>query len=542
MDFGDYDDFAADNNPFLGSEHILSGGIGQNSQKDTQESIQQSQRSLLPDNSVRTVKLSQSDSNTDNNGDDCSSNTKIVGYEMKRDSRNARAIFYNIEVRGGQSTFRRYTDFVSLRSYLVKFFQTKVVAPVPEKHSLGRLLKHPFRYKTDIQIIDRRIRLLNYFLDRILSDQDISQSEFVSKFLDPTQKYWRKLLKGPPFTSLSSKSIFLTSPRDPTTPSAYFSYLPIPPRHMLRTYHSELRDSVFKPMETKAKQVLKFVGDLESISNHLMRDLTGEREAMVEMGGLFNIFSIVEDEHEVIESFGNRIDMTFLNIESLVNDLTIQVKEKLMIIRLTLGAIINILRFRNMKEAQLACLENEINAKQTRLEEILSRILGEARLEEVVKNGSVSSPTITRALSNLRLKRDAMNRLDEATTDNEDSSQMTQKSMERWQKAISEAENPSISDPNSGSRSLGFNKPVASMTEEEMQIELGKLGSQLGSQLIPCFRELRNDVEYISVGVEHNVNCELERMVRMLALIIRSWQSGSLGKYTKRCEELWKKQ
>ncbi|VEU24033.1 DEKNAAC105180 [Brettanomyces naardenensis] len=579
MNFGEYDDFTQDNNPFAGSNHDFSQGIlngqvsgsgntssnGPLSSSSLAQSISNEQ--LLTDTSTVTgndhhtappslpsanisyTSRRHSASGTSGAFSDSSfvipTDASIVGYEILRDIKNFRTVFYRIELSGGNSIFRRYSDFVSLRSYLVKFFQTKVIPPVPEKHSIGRLLRHPFDYKSDTQIIDRRIRLLNYFIGRLLDDEQVRRSEFLGKFLDPREKYWSKILKGPPFTTLSSKSIFLTSPRDPTAPSPYFAYVPPPPRGMLRNYTSELNDTVFKPLEVRARTLLKQVRKMESTANRLIRDFQENREGLIELGGFFNIFSIIEDQHDLIESFGNKIDLNFLNIEVLTNSLTIQLKEKLMVIRLTLLSVLQLLHFRKLKELQLSYLQDLILRRQSRLKGITERVLAEGRLDQVIRSGEVQSPSLSRAIATLKLRRNAVERLDRAASvavnDTDDSASFDdgQSSMaESWNRAISASEDPdTTNDVNYSSSSR--NKAIERLSVSELQSELVRLGRELNRKLIPCFDRLTDDVEYISVNVESNVNEEMRQMVSTLQRIMRDWKNEVFGEYLRSCTEVW---
>lgn len=536
MNFDD-DDFAQDNNPFAGSinEGLLDSQVwGKPPIVVPQPKPDQADQFQAID-SASTNHASNDDDNTKVTAADTTTETvkielttemtppapTITSHEMLRDIRNFRTVYYSISVPGtNEAVLRRYSDFVSLRSYLVKFFQTKVIPPTPEKHSLGRLLRHPFDYKSDEQIIERRTHLLNYFLERLWENAEIRCSEFFTQFMDPQNKHWSKLLNGHPFNTLSSHSILLTSPRDPTAPNAYFAFLPTPPKGLLRDYHSELNDTVFKPLESKVRKVLHAVRKLENTVNTLTKDFDGERQAMAELGGFFNIFSIVEDDHQVIEHFGNKIDLNFLNVETLSSSLTVHVKEKLMIVRLTMVSILQLLHFRKMKELQLSYLQDTIMKKQARLKSITERILVEKRLDQMIHSGNIESPTLNRAIDHLRGQRSASERLDLITAsmvpDTEDEI------------------NNDIQYTSSVSR-----KAVSKMTESELQSELVKMSQELDRKLIPCFRSLTEDVEYISVNVENNVNAEMNRMVRMIGKITVDWNQQVFGEYVRSNMEVW---
>ncbi|GMG23509.1 unnamed protein product [[Candida] boidinii] len=158
---------------------------------------------------------------------------KITGYEILRDYKNLKTVFYKIELDSGDQLLRRYSDFASLRLFLLKLFQTRVIPPIPEKHSLGKLIRNPFNFKSDKHVIEQRIRMLNYFLDTLRSCDEIRNSNVLKKFLDPQEKNWEKVLHNPPFTTISSRSILLTSSRNPNIPNPYLTYLPNPSIYLI---------------------------------------------------------------------------------------------------------------------------------------------------------------------------------------------------------------------------------------------------------------------------------------------------------------------
>lgn len=579
MNFGDYDEFNEDNNPFLGSAHFLSNGIDstfgtEGSKKlNSKNTVEQGENSsdLVSNTINKDANFKESpinplplhfddDSNLKNIGDQVidaqqEDYAKIIGYEAMQDSRNKRAVFYTIEGTSGKRNLskrkdsgelvkihRRYSDFVSLRLYLVKFFQTKVIPPIPERHSLGRLLRHPFGYTMDTQIISRRIRLLNYFLKRVQEDHTIRDCQLMKKFLNPDIRYWFQALEGPPFTSLSSKSILLTSPRDPTTPSAYFSYLPLPKKNQTRHYKSSIEDTVFVPIEKKTIEMEKVVRRLEKACNMMIRDFNENRKELIEMGGFFNIFSIVEDDHEIIEGFGDKVDMTFINIEVLVNNLTCKVKEKLMIIRLTLQAISQVLEFRKLKEVQHSVLEKTIIKKQMRLEGIMNCAFSEQRINEVLREGSIKSPSLSRAISDLKVKRKALRKLDEVG--NQQSVESNQGFAQKrdhssWRKAVLAIDDPELGEGGGITTGSLQKKNIESMSERELQIELARLGSELNWKLIPCFEELSEDIKYMSIEIEANVNKELWLIVKILHEVSVNWKKEIYGLYSKKCGKVW---
>lgn len=96
-------------------------------------------------------------------------------------------------------TRHRYSDFESLRAILVQTYPYISVPPIPEKHSVGTLLPNnqpnsnpnslvdyaskPGKAQQDPQIIAKRKRLLQSFLNRVLAHSVLRKAHQVHLFL-----------------------------------------------------------------------------------------------------------------------------------------------------------------------------------------------------------------------------------------------------------------------------------------------------------------------------------------------------------------------
>ncbi|KAK7603707.1 hypothetical protein V9T40_003706 [Parthenolecanium corni] len=95
-------------------------------------------------------------------------------------------ITYKITVSSNRADFaekeyivrRRYNDFVWLRNKLVETYPTRLIPPLPGKHSL---LGHLDRYAKDF--IALRMIMLNRFLNRVIKHPILSYSEHLKTFL-----------------------------------------------------------------------------------------------------------------------------------------------------------------------------------------------------------------------------------------------------------------------------------------------------------------------------------------------------------------------
>ncbi|ODQ46977.1 hypothetical protein PICMEDRAFT_16774 [Pichia membranifaciens NRRL Y-2026] len=538
----DYDDFSHDNNPFAGSNHFYSNGIlNPAPDLDTDEAKEDNEQhgdhnddgnddddgdgdtfatsSLLDDEANTTSKslpISASEQPTfyapppqlhrpavpDSPTQQPSPYT-IRTFEVGKDFKGSKTIFYKIENTINDTfTLRRYNDFKSLRSYLCKFYPYLFIPPIPEKHSISRFLKNPFNYKNDISIIELRIRLLNYFLSKLNSIPQLSNSSITIKFLDPLITNWLNCLKYPPFTNISSNSILLVSTRNPTKPSPYFSFLPIPPLALLKNFNTELNSTVFQKLELNLKIFLKISVNLESKIKKLIKTLHSLRLNMVEFGGFLNIFSIIENQNSKIEKFGNKIDLNFLNIEILINNLIIKIKEPLIILKNSIIYLLQMLHFRKLKELQLVYFQNIILKKQAKLRSLLNSInVNRSNTETQKKNfinmNSSNSPSLNLAIQNMK---------------------------------------------STSSHSAASVNSLSDETKQLIKNEIKIMNNDLDQNLIPCFTNLLDDVNFLSTQVEKNVNLEFSSLLQLLTKILGDWNSNVWGEYLTNCLKLWESQ
>jgi len=79
---------------------------------------------------------------------------------------------------------RRYSEFESLRSGLVKLYPTLIIPPIPSKQSLGDYAIKQSKAKEDATMISRRKRMLQAFLNRIARHPILSNEHVFHRFLD----------------------------------------------------------------------------------------------------------------------------------------------------------------------------------------------------------------------------------------------------------------------------------------------------------------------------------------------------------------------
>ena len=496
MEYSDDDmDFSVDNNPFAGSNHCFSSGIRSIDENNGSESER--------DNDSESESESDDDNDGNDNDNDDIDNTNITAIEEDTTTTATEitnisittfeiikdTVYYKIQnTNNNTHVLRRYNDFKSLRNYLCKFYPYLFIPPIPEKHSISRFFKNPFHYKNDISIIELRIRLLNYFIRRIINNKKLSISDIWCKFIDPYIDNWLSVLNSPPFTNLSTNSLLLIQTQNPTKPSPYFSFIPIPPLNLLKKFQNELNDEVFKNLENILKIIHKISINLESKIKDIIHCLNGLRGNMVELGGFLNIFSILENQNINIENFGNKIDLNFLNIEVLINNLIILFKEPLIIIKNSISYMLQMLHFRKLKELQLIYFKNIILQKQMKLKSLIKKL---NPIDPIPINKKSSSPSINLAISNMNN-----------------------------QSTISISRSPEA-------KKLLIN-------------EIKLLNNELNN-LLPCFKLLNNDVKFLSINVERSVNNEFTEILNLFSNVMNNWAGTEYGDYLKKCTEVWSK-
>ena len=68
---------------------------------------------------------------------------------------------------------RRYSDFIWLRNTLKKFYPTQIIPPIPNKKAAKRTVRH----------IEKRMRILTFFLNDLVQLPSIFNSKYVEGFL-----------------------------------------------------------------------------------------------------------------------------------------------------------------------------------------------------------------------------------------------------------------------------------------------------------------------------------------------------------------------
>lgn len=264
------------------------------------------------------------------------------------------------------SVRRRYSEFESLRTTLVKLFPTLIVPPIPEKHSMSDYAAAPTKAKEDTTIIEHRRRMLAVFLNRCKSMKQLRESSVYQRFLDPNAS-WSEVLSTPP-VSLLPKQILKAPPLDPSAESIAHTYLPIPPSSARLAVEE---DSTFQIAETNAKEYEGvIVGGLEKVNRRIIKRYSEEATDLSELGAKFNAFSL--EEHfalaSSIEKVGQAIDNTYISTEALIAGLSSSFSEPLGESAQYASVVRAVLKFRRQKALQLEITADSLAHKKSQLE------------------------------------------------------------------------------------------------------------------------------------------------------------------------------
>lgn len=399
----------------------------------------------------------------------------INGYDILTDSRGVRVVFYKVNHSSYGEVLKRYNDFSTLHSHLTITYPVIILPPLPPKHSFSRLISKPWGYTEDTVIIGRRTRLLNHYIIKLLSIDELNGSPIIENFLNGGDNSEIKPLA----TSRAKQGILLVSPNPNSIEkmNPFLPQLPIPPVSYLKSFKSP-NNEIYKPIEYKIKVLWSVIGNLEMNVKGIKSDLDKWRKQLVDLGGFLNIMSMMEvntHQRSIIEQTGNRIDLTFLNIEVLTTSINKNVLELILIVKYSISEIVKVLHYRKMKECQLNYLSLRINKMQMKLKLLVDRLVQSLILK--TSSTIVESPSLSRALKNLNI-----NSMDDGSID------------------------------------------ITETNPETVNIIKG-LHEELELRQIPCYNSLKEDVKFVNEIVERQANFNLQFLITLLINVTDNWQS-----------------
>ncbi|KAK6455012.1 uncharacterized protein RJT20DRAFT_129679 [Scheffersomyces xylosifermentans] len=358
-------------------------------------------------------------------------------------------------------TRRRYSDFESLRDVLTKIFPLVIIPPIPPKNYLNLTILNGLVGQSSQQssnssensssiaysyinsnhqfnknkLIEHRKRLLGNFLNNCLKIPQIRNLEFFAKFLDPNANWSDEITL---ITSQLPKSVYLSNPENGLKTDSIYTNLPNPSNSHTMSFFKDNRKKITKKTNkllsnggiTSAEPGVsgadqhppgsssnngtasekngntKYIintSSLDEINKKIMDNYLGLSHDYVELGTVFNSFSLIlsestregkskavlEDETKVniiFDKIGQAFDRSYVTINALIGDLETKFSEPLGEAVQYSAILQSIAKFQNRKIRQQQLLDSELKVKRKDLEELLKTEEESNRIEGAINS------------------------------------------------------------------------------------------------------------------------------------------------------------
>ncbi|KAI8575809.1 hypothetical protein K450DRAFT_260007 [Umbelopsis ramanniana AG] len=324
----------------------------------------------------------------------------ITGAQKQSDGGSNSYVAYNIRV-GDIETRRRYSEFESLRKALIRLYPSVIVPPIPEKHSITDYAAIQKSVKDDVVMIEKRKRMLQSFLNRILNHGKLGSEHVFHRFLESGVS-WSEVLHSPPLSTLPKNPLHVSlAPRSTSdlqgsdsslqpSSSSSSSLIPMPSAsHTLRNPDSRFVES--EAFTNKAAHHMS--SSVDKTQRRVIRRLGELANDYAELGAVYNGFSLNETGQlaNAIEKVGQAVDSSYTMTGQLISSLEAEFSEPIQEYAQFTQTIKQVLKYRHMKHAQVEMIFDSLENKKLSLDSLV-RIEAEAkRLEEAMNSGRPSS-------------------------------------------------------------------------------------------------------------------------------------------------------
>ncbi|KAK9766168.1 Sorting nexin, cytoplasm-to-vacuole targeting pathway/endosomal sorting [Basidiobolus ranarum] len=279
---------------------------------------------------------------------------------------------------------RRYSEFESLRSTLLKLHPACIIPPLPEKTSLAQYATKQNRAKDDVLMIEKRKRMLQSFLKRISLHFVLSKEHTFHRFFENVP--WSEVLHSLPNTNPSKKT------DSPTTSVMSQSVTNSDSSLRISDSLEDLRkpDPRFQECESYTNNFEHSISNTEKAQRKVTKKLGDLASDYSELGACLNAVSLNESEElaSAIEKIGQAVDSSFMSTRALANKLQHDVNEPMQEYEQYSISIRKILKARNKKHVQLEGIIDTLAHKKSSLEELEKSEAESKRLEEVLRNSN----------------------------------------------------------------------------------------------------------------------------------------------------------
>ncbi|QRW17048.1 sorting nexin-41 [Rhizoctonia solani] len=321
---------------------------------------------------------------------------EIIITDAQKSSEGAGSVYIAYVIRSGNvETRRRYSEFESLRNSLSKLYPTLIIPPIPSKQTIGDYAIKQSKAKEDANLIARRRRMLQVFLNRIARHPILSNDHVFHRFLERDVS-WSEVLNSPPITLLP-KNILKAPAHNPLESSAAHDSLPVPsPSHPLRRPDQRFLDSESFTQKFEAH----LTGPLEKVTRRTSKRWAEYAHDTAELGAALNALSLSLPPHEsdAVERTGQAVDAAYVGATKLVQSIEAGWTEPMREYAMFAGIIRRLLVYRHQKHVQYEMTLESLDSKRETLDEYERSEAEAQRLQSALSAATAPkrpSPSVT---------------------------------------------------------------------------------------------------------------------------------------------------
>ncbi|EJS44349.1 atg20p [Saccharomyces arboricola H-6] len=398
-------------------------GMKSHKLKNPNEDYEDDSEELLPlnhESNTETCRTSLSGSINSMNGEtppseefsvrNRNNSTRIHILEAKRVSEGQGRAYIAYVIQFENSTVqRRYSDFESLRSILIRLFPMTLIPPIPEKQSIKNYGKsitgssskyllpsegpgsvdlslsviHASVNDSDEKLIRHRIRMLTEFLNKLLTNEEITKTSIITDFLDPNNHNWHEFVNSSATFSSLPKSILQCNPLDPTNTTRIHATLPIPGSSSQLLSNKDSSDK--KVNRKRSKSFSSIEQDYKQYENLLdngiykynrrttktYHDLKTDYNEISEVFAQFSHEQAqVEEIAEQLSYLSNAFSESSIVLEKLVGRLYYNINEPLNESVHMATSARELIKYRKLKHLQNEMIRKALHSKKSQLEKL----------------------------------------------------------------------------------------------------------------------------------------------------------------------------
>ncbi|KAI9292374.1 PX-domain-containing protein [Neoconidiobolus thromboides FSU 785] len=275
---------------------------------------------------------------------------------------------------------RRYSEFESFQLHLSKLHPEILIPPIPNKHTLAQYATKQNRAKDDVMMIEKRKRMLQSFLNRLLSHPFLVKEHLFHRFLDKDSN-WNEVVNTPiiPHSNRSSINIQVNGETIENT------------NNINNTKIASVKsngESHFSNAENFTLQVQSVLtNQLFKAEKGLNRKLSECSKELSELGALYNGFSLTENEKigQALEKVGQAVDISYMSMVELFQLMDIKVSEPLEEYIKYSETCHKVLKYRQSKQKELEKLTQILSKKKQLIRQLQDGELESKRLEAALQ-------------------------------------------------------------------------------------------------------------------------------------------------------------